>query len=148
MGVVLRWRGGGDEGTRTPDPRDANAVLFQLSYIPTGAIAHEAPTGAQSVAEARPTSRPAEAGRTATPRPTDPYARPMPLGLGHGLIAALCWGSTDVMASIAGRRLGSLHVVAVAQLDSVARRDPARGQPGRRPAVRSGRPRPRRCSSA
>src|SRR5450759_4053610 len=26
---------GGDEGTRTPDPRDANAVLFQLSYIPT-----------------------------------------------------------------------------------------------------------------
>ena len=28
---------GGDEGTRTPDPRDANAVLFQLSYIPTGA---------------------------------------------------------------------------------------------------------------
>ncbi len=27
--------GGGDEGTRTPDPRDANAVLFQLSYIPT-----------------------------------------------------------------------------------------------------------------
>jgi hypothetical protein len=27
--------GGGDEGTRTPDPRDANAVLSQLSYIPT-----------------------------------------------------------------------------------------------------------------
>jgi hypothetical protein len=26
---------GGDEGTRTPDPRDANAVLSQLSYIPT-----------------------------------------------------------------------------------------------------------------
>ena len=26
---------GGDEGTRTPDPRDANAVLFRLSYIPT-----------------------------------------------------------------------------------------------------------------
>ena len=25
---------GGDEGTRTPDPCDANAVLFQLSYIP------------------------------------------------------------------------------------------------------------------
>jgi drug/metabolite transporter (DMT)-like permease len=43
----------------------------------------------------------------------------MPLGLGHGLIAALCWGSTDVMASIAGRRLGSLHVVMVAQLASV-----------------------------
>lgn len=43
----------------------------------------------------------------------------MPLGLGHGLIAALCWGSTDVMASLAGRRLGSLHVVAIAQLTSV-----------------------------
>jgi drug/metabolite transporter (DMT)-like permease len=43
----------------------------------------------------------------------------MPLGLGHGLIAALCWGSTDVMASFAGRRLGSLHVVAVSQLVSV-----------------------------
>jgi hypothetical protein len=28
--------GGGDEGTRTPDPRDANAVLSQLSYIPDG----------------------------------------------------------------------------------------------------------------
>ena len=42
----------------------------------------------------------------------------MPLGLGHGLIAALCWGSTDVMASFAGRRLGSLHVVMVAQLTS------------------------------
>jgi drug/metabolite transporter (DMT)-like permease len=44
----------------------------------------------------------------------------MPLGLGHGLIAALCWGSTDVMASLAGRRLGSIHVVAIAQLTSVA----------------------------
>lgn len=44
----------------------------------------------------------------------------MPLGLGHGLIAALCWGSTDVMASIAGRRLGSLHVVMIAQIASVA----------------------------
>ena len=43
----------------------------------------------------------------------------MPLGLGHGLIAALCWGSTDVMASFAGRRLGSLHVVAVSQVVSV-----------------------------
>jgi len=44
----------------------------------------------------------------------------MPLGLGHGLIAALCWGSTDVMASIAGRRLGSLHIVMIAQLASVS----------------------------
>ena len=31
-----RPKSGGDEGTRTPDPRDANAVLSQLSYIPTG----------------------------------------------------------------------------------------------------------------
>src|SRR5512142_1175930 len=29
-------RMGGDDGTRTPDPRDATAGLFQLSYIPTG----------------------------------------------------------------------------------------------------------------
>ena len=38
--AMLAWKRGrkrgGDEGTRTPDPRDANAVLFQLSYIPTG----------------------------------------------------------------------------------------------------------------
>src|SRR5688572_15445641 len=35
-GAARRGRkGGGDEGTRTPDPRDANAVLSQLSYIPT-----------------------------------------------------------------------------------------------------------------
>src|SRR5450756_1016257 len=32
--------GGGDEGTRTPDPRDANAVLFRLSYIPTRGRSH------------------------------------------------------------------------------------------------------------
>ena len=36
---------GGDEGTRTPDPRDANAVLFQLSYIPTGGRATSADGG-------------------------------------------------------------------------------------------------------
>jgi hypothetical protein len=42
---------GGDEGTRTPDPRDANAVLFQLSYIPMGrAVARRAPDRWQSVA--------------------------------------------------------------------------------------------------
>ncbi len=34
-GFVDLRRVGGDEGTRTPDPRDANAVLSQLSYIPT-----------------------------------------------------------------------------------------------------------------
>lgn len=44
----------------------------------------------------------------------------MPLGLDYGLIAALCWGSTDVMAALAGRRLGSLRVVAIAQVSSLA----------------------------
>ena len=39
----------------------------------------------------------------------------MPLGLNYGLIAALCWGSTDVFATIGSRRLGSLPVAAVAQ---------------------------------
>ena len=39
----------------------------------------------------------------------------MPNGLLHGLIAALCWGSTDVFATIGSRRLGSLPVAAVAQ---------------------------------
>ena len=43
----------------------------------------------------------------------------MPLGLDYGLIAALCWGSTDVTATIAGRRLGSLRVVAIVQLTSL-----------------------------
>jgi drug/metabolite transporter (DMT)-like permease len=43
----------------------------------------------------------------------------MPLGLGHGLIAALCWGSTDVLATIGGREFGSLRVVAIAQLTSL-----------------------------
>jgi hypothetical protein len=31
---ALIVQGGGDEGTRTPDFRDANAALSQLSYIP------------------------------------------------------------------------------------------------------------------
>ena len=39
----------------------------------------------------------------------------MPLGLDFGLIAALCWGSTDVFATIGSRRLGSLSVAAIAQ---------------------------------
>ncbi len=36
---------GGDEGTRTPGLRDANAALSQLSYIPTGRSAASRPTG-------------------------------------------------------------------------------------------------------
>src|SRR6476659_10015316 len=48
-----------------------------------------------------------------------PYAPPMPLGLDYGLIAALCWGSSDVLGAIGGRRLGSLPVVAIAQAASL-----------------------------
>jgi drug/metabolite transporter (DMT)-like permease len=43
----------------------------------------------------------------------------VPLGLDYGLIAALCWGSTDVMATIGGRRLGSLPVAAISQITSL-----------------------------
>jgi drug/metabolite transporter (DMT)-like permease len=42
------------------------------------------------------------------------------IGLELGLIAALCWGSTDVSAAIAGRRLGSLRVAAIVQATSLA----------------------------
>jgi drug/metabolite transporter (DMT)-like permease len=42
------------------------------------------------------------------------------IGLELGLIAALCWGSTDVSAAIAGRRLGSLRVTAIVQATSLA----------------------------
>ncbi len=43
----------------------------------------------------------------------------MSIGLELGLIAAFCWGSTDVLAAIAGRRLGSLKVAAIVQLASM-----------------------------
>lgn len=39
----------------------------------------------------------------------------MPLGLALGLGAALMWGLTDVSATFAGRRVGSLRVLAVSQ---------------------------------
>ena len=42
----------------------------------------------------------------------------MSIGLALGLAAALCWGSTDVTAAFAGRRLGSLRVAATLQLTS------------------------------
>jgi drug/metabolite transporter (DMT)-like permease len=42
------------------------------------------------------------------------------IGLFLGLIAALCWGSTDVSAAFAGRRLGSLRVAAIVQVTSLA----------------------------
>lgn len=44
----------------------------------------------------------------------------MSIGLSLGLIAAFCWGSTDVSAAIAGRRLGSLGVAAIVQAASLA----------------------------
>ena len=43
----------------------------------------------------------------------------MSIGLELGLVAALCWGSTDVSAAIAGRRLGSLRVAAIVQVTSL-----------------------------
>ena len=43
----------------------------------------------------------------------------MSIGLSLGLIAALCWGSTDVSAAVAGRRLGSLWVTAIVQVTSL-----------------------------
>ena len=59
---------GGDEGTRTPDPRDANAVLSQLSYIPTERSRRGAADRWQSVAEAIPS--PADrTGPASPPRP-------------------------------------------------------------------------------
>jgi drug/metabolite transporter (DMT)-like permease len=41
------------------------------------------------------------------------------IGLTLGLIAAACWGSVDVSAAFAGRRLGSLRVAAIVQLTSI-----------------------------
>jgi drug/metabolite transporter (DMT)-like permease len=42
----------------------------------------------------------------------------MSIGLSLGLVAALCWGSVDLTAAFAGRRLGSLRVAAVLHLTS------------------------------
>ena len=68
--------GGGDEGTRTPDPRDANAVLFQLSYIPTEAAGAGRLTGREcSTGSARPRPAVRAGGKDAagaTPRSDDP----------------------------------------------------------------------------
>ncbi len=37
LACKIDWelKNGGAEGIRTPDPRDANAMLYQLSYNPT-----------------------------------------------------------------------------------------------------------------
>ena len=43
----------------------------------------------------------------------------MSIGLALGLFAALCWGSTDVSAAVAGRRLGSLWVTAIVEVTSL-----------------------------
>jgi drug/metabolite transporter (DMT)-like permease len=43
----------------------------------------------------------------------------MTIGLVLGLVAAACWGSTDVTAAYAGRRLGSVRVAAIVQLTSL-----------------------------
>ena len=43
----------------------------------------------------------------------------MTIGLLLGLVAAACWGSTDVSAAFAGRRLGSVRVAAIVQLTSL-----------------------------
>ena len=39
---------GADEGTRTPDPRITNALLYQLSYIGAGRLLASAPGLAQT----------------------------------------------------------------------------------------------------
>lgn len=43
----------------------------------------------------------------------------MSIGLALGLVAAVCWGTVDVSAAFAGRRLGSLRVAAIVQLLSL-----------------------------
>lgn len=43
----------------------------------------------------------------------------MTIGILLGLVAAACWGSTDVSAAFAGRRLGSVRVAAIVQLTSL-----------------------------
>ena len=40
-------------------------------------------------------------------------------GLALGLMAAVCWGLTDVFAAVGGRRLGSLPTLAIAQFTSL-----------------------------
>jgi drug/metabolite transporter (DMT)-like permease len=43
----------------------------------------------------------------------------MSIGILLGLVAAACWGSTDVSAAFSGRRLGSVRVAAIVQLTSL-----------------------------
>ena len=117
---------GGDEGTRTPGLRDANAALSQLSYIPTGV--HPADRVDRPGSVARDTAH------SALRRPLDSAdAR----GLALGLFASLAWGLVDISGALASRRLGSLRVLAGSQIVSLIalvvhrRRRPL--EPGRRP---------------
>ena len=85
-GVTGETGGGGDEGTRTPDPCDANAVLFQLSYIPTDRSRHVRGLG---------TGRNGSTGLPGTRRPDwcDPGScrgtRRLGSGMPFGLLAGL-----------------------------------------------------------
>ena len=63
--------GGGDEGSRTPDLRIANATLYQLSYIPVvqggedngwGACRKGGPAGTRLGPGVAPPDRPASRG--------------------------------------------------------------------------------------
>ena len=96
--LVLTGAGdGGDEGTRTPDPRDANAVLFQLSYIPTGWVAPRRPDRSRSVARDRLPARhgPSDRGRRARAA----RLRRCPSDSSTGLGAALAWGTLDIVTA-------------------------------------------------
>ena len=116
-----RWRVGGDEGTRTPDPRDANAVLFQLSYIPTGRSSAEPAAARATVPKCstRPVAR--------TPPGTLPRC---PIGLVTRARSPRSVGARRTSRrAFAGRRLGSLR--------GDARRAARRSLAHRRPRARS-----------
>ena len=85
---------GGDEGTRTPGLRDANAALSQLSYIPTGA----APDTSGGPAGKCSTQVPATAGpvsvgpRSCPGRRRAPYLRVRVDPMRHGVVLTVRLG--------------------------------------------------------